>query len=149
MGGGARRGCQVARGGRGDVQARALTEQQDDAGQHDDQGAQADARATRPQRGGPRQAGAVQAAAAHAHVQGLLALLGRLSGVLQQQAKAVQPLPDPEPRPQARVAHCGGCWRSAGAGGGHAPPRLCFRGSRLGRDPERLGLGSPPGPCVR
>lgn len=114
--------------GRGrDLQARALTEQQDDTGQHDDQGAQADARATRPQRSGPRQAGAVQAAAAHGHVQGLLALLGRLSRVPEQQAQAVQPLLDLEPGPQACVAHCGRCRRSAGAAGGHAPLRLCFR----------------------
>lgn len=55
-----------------------LTEEQDDAGQHDDQGAQADARAPRAPGSGPWQAGTVLAAAAHRHVQGLLALLGRL-----------------------------------------------------------------------
>lgn len=61
------------------VRRPALTEQQDDAGQHDDQGPQADAGAARPQRSGSWQAGAVLATAAHGHVQGLLALLWRLS----------------------------------------------------------------------
>lgn len=69
--------------GRGDLRAAdvstwALTEEQDDAGQHDDQGAQADARAPRTPGSSPWQAGTVLAAAAHRHVQGLLALLGRL-----------------------------------------------------------------------
>lgn len=128
-GGGARR---AGRGG--DLQARALTEQQDDTGQHDDQGAQADARATRPHRSGPRQAGAVQAAAAHGHVQGLLALLGRLSRVLEQQAQAVQPLLDLEPGPQARVAHCRGCRRSAGAGAAK-PLCACASGGSRPRFP--------------
>ena len=75
---------------------------------------------------GSRQAGAVLAAAAHGHVQGLLALLGRLSGVLEQQAEAVQPLRDPELRSQARVAYCGGRLRSSrGRGRPYPLPCLC------------------------
>lgn len=87
---------------------RSLTQQQEGAGQHDDQCAQAEACATRQHRGGPRQADAVLAAAAHGHVQRLLALLGRLPRVPEQQAEAVQAFGDLVSRPQARMAHCGG-----------------------------------------
>lgn len=76
------------------LKVQALTEQQDDAGQDDDQSTHADAHTPSPQGSSPRQAGAVLAAAAHSHVQGLLALLGRLPRVLEQQAEAVQPLLD-------------------------------------------------------
>lgn len=53
----------------------ALTEQQDDTGQHDDQGAQADARGLCPQRSGTLQADAVLATVAYGHIKELLATL--------------------------------------------------------------------------
>lgn len=91
----------------------------------------------------PGRAGAVLAAAAHGRCPGLLALLGRLSGVLEQQAEAVQPSRDPEPQPQAR-----GSLRRALAvatGPGAAAPLCCpCTGQQpTGRRPGMLGLGFP------
>lgn len=154
---GPRGGCRgVAREGAGPEgsrrSGRGLTEQQDDAGQHDDQGAQADAHAPGPPGSGSRQAGAVRAAAAHSHVQGLLAPLGRLPGVSEQQAEAVQTLPDLVPKPQARVADCRGRPRSVGAPPpkapdpappGPAPPLAAGRSGPVGGEPAIWGLSVP------
>lgn len=55
--------------------------QQQPAGQHDEEGFEAEPRAPRPQRGGPWQTGTIPVAAAHGHVQGLLVLQGWLPRV--------------------------------------------------------------------
>lgn len=57
------------------LRAWALTEQQDDTGQHDAQSAQAEACALCPQRSGPLQADAILATVAHGHIKELLAML--------------------------------------------------------------------------